>query len=74
MKKADFLHILEEIMELPPDTLTGEETLQSVPQWDSLAILGLIAKLDEIYGKRLDIWQVPHAETFNELFALLEEK
>ena len=46
MKKAQFLLALDELLELKPGTLKGSEKLSSFDNWDSLAVISLIALVD----------------------------
>ena len=50
MDRKEFLLALDEMLELDPGTLTGDETLESLEAWDSLAVISFIALVDEKTG------------------------
>jgi len=49
-----FYRTLEEFMELPAQSLQGDEELSSLEGWDSMAVLNVISYVDETYGRTLD--------------------
>lgn len=58
MTRAEFLAELDEMLELDAGTLTGDETLEYLEGWDSLAVISFIALVDEklnlvVEGERL---------------------
>ena len=61
MNKKELLSNLEEIMELDPETLLGEEMLEDFQSWDSLAIVTFIALLDMVKD---GIIRIEQAERF----------
>ena len=73
MSKADFLHALEEVMEMDSGSLTGTETLADLAQWDSLAILSFMAKVDEVFGVQLSAEPIAKSKTVADLAALLPD-
>ncbi|MBU1695323.1 MAG: acyl carrier protein [Verrucomicrobia bacterium] len=74
MKKAEFLLLLDELMELPQGTLKGPEKLVSLAQWDSLASVGFIALVDRHLGMAVDPGKLAEAATVDDLLALVKEK
>ena len=46
MRVSEFLDVVCETLELPPKSLSLEDTPQTVPQWDSIAHLAIIAAID----------------------------
>ena len=74
MKKADFLLLLDELLELPAGTLKGPEMLGSLNQWDSLASVGFIALVDRHLGMAVDPGKIAAAETMDDLLALVKDK
>ena len=46
---------------------------KSLPQWDSLAMLGVIVMFDTEYGKSIDGTQLEAAVTVGDLFHLLDD-
>lgn len=47
------LHLLEEMLELGQGTLTSEAVLADIRTWDSMAVLSLIALMDDRFSKSL---------------------
>jgi len=72
MKKKELLLMFEEIVEADPDTLTGEELIEDLESWDSLAIVNLIALVDENFGITLSPEKIMNSKTVNELISLLD--
>ena len=50
MTRQGFLRFLDELLEMEPGSLTGEELLQDLEAWDSLAVVGFIGLVDEQLG------------------------
>ena len=47
MLYTKFYHLIDEIIEETPGTVTGKSVLAELPGWDSLAVLSFMAMLDE---------------------------
>lgn len=71
MNTQDFLRLLEEVIEAPANTLNGSEVLKDLPQWDSLAVLSFMAKIDEVLGMALSAEAIVKAKSVTDLQALL---
>ena len=74
MEKNEFLKLLDDLIELDPGTITGEETLESLESWDSLAVMGFIALVDEKFEITLSPKRIAASETVDDLIDLLENK
>ena len=72
MTKKELLQMLEEIIEADPDTLTGEELIEDLENWDSLAVVNFIALVDENFGITLSPEKIMNSKTVNELVSLLD--
>lgn len=72
MTKQEFLHELEQMMELDYGSLTGKEALTALPEWDSLQILNLLVLVDEKFGVVIDGVHVMEAKTVNDLLVLVD--
>jgi len=70
MQKAEFLGSLDEVMQQPPGTLKGDEPLDGLPGWDSVALMGYIALVDEKFGIRVTGKQILECRTVDDLVAL----
>ncbi|MDL1984175.1 MAG: acyl carrier protein [Deltaproteobacteria bacterium] len=72
MTKKELVQMLEEIVEADPDTLTGEELIEDLEGWDSLAVVNFIALVDENFGITLSPEKIMNSKTVNELVSLLD--
>ena len=72
MTKKETLQMFEEIVEADPDTLTGEELVEDLENWDSLAVVNFIALVDENFGITLSPEKIMNSKTVNELVSLLD--
>jgi len=61
MKINEFLGLLEETLEMSDGSLYLETNLKDLEEYDSLAVLSIIAMIDEKFGKSLS------AQDFNEI-------
>lgn len=50
MTKTEFIAAIEDLVEVDLGTLTEESLLADIKQWDSLAVVGFIALVDENLG------------------------
>lgn len=73
MTKKEFLNLFEEIIEADPDTLTGGEMLTDLKKWDSLAIVGFIAMVDEKFDITLSGKGIQQSKSIADLVALVGE-
>lgn len=71
MSKAQFLNRLSEILEVPAGSLTGEEKLSDLEEWNSLSMISFIAMGDEEFQKSLSPRQFATCHTVNDLGALV---
>lgn len=70
MNKAEFLQSLDELLELDAGTLKGPEKLESFENWDSLAVISLIALADEKLGVVVGSEAIAEAKTVDDLSGL----
>ena len=70
MLDTKLLNKLCEILQVPDGSLTGQEELQSLENWNSLAVLGYMALVDEHYGVTLSPEKVMACRTVNDLVDL----
>lgn len=69
--KKELLICLDELFELTPGTLKGEELLVDLEAWDSLTVIGLIALVDEKLQKVLSPNTLIEAKTINDILGLV---
>jgi len=66
--------ILCEALELPDGTLSGDQALADIENWDSLAILKFMAAVDKRLGIALKPNKLIACETVEDLAALLQQQ
>ena len=74
MTKQQMLNMIDELLEFPPGTLKGDEKLSSLEEWDSMAVLGFMAMVDEKIGVNIEASKIAESETIHDLIAMLESK
>jgi len=74
MTKREFLSLFEEILEAAPGTLKGDDLLPGMEGWDSLAVVSLIAMVDEQFGITLSPKDIAKAGSVADLVGLLGDK
>lgn len=70
MTRPDFLILVDDLLELPHGTLTGQEKLEDLDGWDSLSLIGFMALVDEHVGVKLSPRQFIKCERVNDLLDL----
>ena len=70
MERPQFLSLIDELLELPPGTLTGDEILEGLDDWNSLAVIGFMAVANELYGVILSPKNIAACKTVNDLLEL----
>ncbi len=68
MDQVAVLLLLDEVIEASPGTLKGPE---SVKEWDSIAIISLIALADERFNKSVSASQIQNCHTVDDVVTLL---
>ena len=74
MENNEFLLLLDELLELEPGTVKGSETLDSFDGWNSLAVISLMALVDEHFGISLQPRQIAACSTIADLVGLLGDR
>jgi acyl carrier protein len=74
MTKREFLSLFEEILEAEPGSLTGNDVLPGRAGWDSLAVVSLIAMVDEQFGVTLVPREIARAESVADIMVMLGDK
>jgi acyl carrier protein len=72
MQPQEFYALLDEILELEPGTIKGDETLESLDTWDSLAVISFIAMVDQHFEIILESKKLMQAESVGALWALVQ--
>ncbi|HMM82445.1 MAG TPA: acyl carrier protein [Terrimesophilobacter sp.] len=72
MNEKDFIALLEEIVEVAPDTIALNDSLDSY-DWDSLSLLGFISAIDSRLGVALDAEKLSNATTPADLLNIVND-
>lgn len=74
MNHSEFLLQLDSVIEAAPGTLKGSEKLAGIAAWDSLAVLGFIAMVDEKFKLQLSGKDIVACESIADLAGLLGDR
>jgi acyl carrier protein len=74
MKQRDFLKHIDEVLDVPSGTVRGDEALSEIEGWDSLAVVGFIAVVNQHLGVTLSAKSVQQATTMPALLALIPQE
>lgn len=74
MTLTSFCHLLDELFEVDEGTIKGNESLEALHAWDSLAILSFMALADEKFGVTLEPRALVACKTVPDLIALLGDR
>jgi len=74
MTKQEFFKELEEVLEVDAGSITGDELLKDLPEWDSLAVLSFIAMVNEKLDVNLSADRLAKAKNVGDLILLLGNK
>lgn len=69
-----FLKFLAEIMEVNVENLSLQTEYQSIPQWDSLMHLRIVAEIEEKYGVEIPIDEVPDIKTLGDFYKYISNE
>jgi len=71
MTRHDALRMIEQTLEMSPNSLTGAEELREVAGWDSMSTMAFIAMVDKELGRPLPGGRVARCRTVADLLDLL---
>ena len=74
MTNAEFLNVIEEILELDEGILDGSELINDLDGWDSLAVVSFIAEVDSKLNLTLNPNLISNANSIADLKALVADK
>ena len=72
MDRQTFLQHLDELLDLAPGTLKGPEEIESLENWNSMAVVGYIALVDEHFNYSISPRQFANCSTVNDLLGLIK--
>jgi len=71
MKKADFFKELVECMEIDPVDIDEDTVFKELEDFDSMAIMSIVAFADEKFGQTLAAEQLKNMKTVGDLMQLI---
>lgn len=71
MKKQEFLNSLVEELEIESVIVNENTTFDSIEEYDSMAVLSIIAFVDENFGKQVEPEQIAKLVTVKDLMVLV---
>jgi len=71
MEIKEKINKIEEMLEIDENTLTPETELNSLDEWDSIAILSAIVMFDEEFGKTVKGTDLKACKTVSDLINLM---
>ena len=74
MTQRQFFLLLDELLENAPGTIQGDELLAGLPRWDSLAVIGFIALLDQHFSVSVPATRILNCKTAADLADLVADK
>ncbi|MGK2908665.1 MAG: acyl carrier protein [Sphingobium sp.] len=66
--------LMSDVLEVPPDRISGDVDREALPEWDSLAHLRLITALEEEFGVRPSMAQIGSIYSMGDLVMLAEQR
>ena len=73
MDRIQFLGLMDELLELDTGTLRGNESLEGLENWNSLAVIGFMALANEHNGIIVSPRSISQCKTVNDLIDLVGE-
>lgn len=68
--REEFLLEIDELLGLRPGTLRGDESLENLPNWDSTALIGLIAMAESMSDMHISPNEILGCSTVADLMKL----
>lgn len=72
MELTKKLALIEEALDVEEGSLTPETSLDDVEEWDSIAMLSLIAMLDDEFGKTISGKELKGLKSVADILAWME--
>ena len=75
MEITSFIKLFEDSIDgITPGSVRPETALADVPQWDSLAVLTMLAQVDAEYGVQISGAEIQQCRLVSDLFRTVEQK
>ena len=71
MNRDDFINELTNIMELERGVLAPKSRLGDFSEWDSMAVLTVIAMIDKDFNKKISMDKIESFETVQDIYDFL---
>jgi acyl carrier protein len=72
MTSKEKLNLLEELLDIGKDTLSEDTELKNLSEWDSLAVIAIIAMFDDEFGKIIESDDVKRFVTAKDIMDKME--
>ncbi|HHV98645.1 MAG TPA: acyl carrier protein [Clostridiaceae bacterium] len=72
MTVKEKLNILEELLSIQKDTLDENSLLEDIEEWDSMAVISLIAMFDSLFGKEIKSEEIKRFRTVKDIIDIME--
>ena len=72
MSLENFVSNFAEAIELNPSTITSETVFKDIESWDSMAVLNVIAMVDDLYQKSIGGDEIEKSITIADLWGKVE--
>ena len=72
--EKEFLNFIAEVFGVEVAKISLNTEYQSIPEWDSLMHLRLVAEIEEKYGVEIPIDDVANIKTLNDIFLHIKDK
>ncbi|EPR13623.1 phosphopantetheine-containing protein [Ruminiclostridium papyrosolvens] len=72
MTYKEKLNLLEELLLIEKDTLDGTVELNSISEWDSMAVITTIAMFDSVYNKNIKSEEIKQFKTIQDIIDKME--
>ena len=69
----DFIKKIEEVFEMPSGSITPNDNFREYQEWDSLALLSLMAMLDDEYNVTIPRDDFQKLKTIEELYFYIKK-
>ena len=73
MDTQKFIDLFAEALDIDASTLTTDTEFRTLPEWDSMAYLSIIAMLDEEYEIQIENEEFKTLKTLNDIINYIEE-
>lgn len=66
------IELIAEVMDVDPEKLTPETVLETMEEWDSIALISFIAMMDDEFEKIVKGSEIKEKKTVADLMAMME--